>query len=74
MSKYKKILDKTKCMYFLIKCEKKFKKYYEIWENVSNIMTKKFNSEPVHNKKYLKAGKNQHKRRLSMCLYTSNID
>ena len=52
----------------------KKKKNYEIWENVSNIMTKKFNSEPVHNKKYLKAGKNQHKRRLSMCLYKSNID
>ena len=29
--------------------------------NVSNIIKREFNNEPVHNKKYLKAEKNQHK-------------
>ena len=40
MSIYKRDFDKTKCMYFLIKDEKIFDKYYEIREKVSNIIKK----------------------------------
>ena len=54
MSIYKRNFDKTKCMYFLIKDEKCFDKYIEIWEKVSNIIKKEFNYELVHNEKYLK--------------------
>ena len=50
-------------MYFLVK-DDLVENYNEIWEKVS--ITRKKNSKPVHNKKYLKAEKNQHKRRLSM--------
>ena len=37
-------------------------KYNEIWEKVSNVMKKEFNSKPVYNKKYLKAEKNLFRR------------
>ena len=30
-------------------------KYNEIWEKVKNSIKKEFDSEPVYNKKYLKA-------------------
>ena len=49
-------------------------KYMKILKKVSNIMKKIINSELIYNKKYLKAEKIQHKRKLSMVLYTSNID
>ena len=41
---------------------------------------KEFNSEPIYNKKYLKAEKkilqikDQHERKLSMYLYINNVD
>ena len=57
MSIYKRDFDETKFMYFLIKKWKQIDKYNEIWEKVSNIIFKKFNSELVYNKKYLKAKK-----------------
>ena len=38
----------------MIKYEKDFSKYMTIWENVRNIIIKKFNSELIYNKKYLK--------------------
>ena len=46
----------------------------KIWEKVSNII-KKINSELIFNKKYLKAEKKFNtQKKLSMFLYTSNID
>ena len=57
MSIYRRDFDKTKCMYFLIKDEIFFDKYYEIWEKVSNIIKRKINRKLVYNKKYLKAEK-----------------
>ena len=51
---YKRYSNKTKCLYFMIKYEKDFSKYMTIWENVRNIIIKKFNSELIYNKKYLK--------------------
>ena len=53
MSIYKTYSDKTKCMYFMIKGGKSFDKRLTIFEKVSNII-KKFNSELIYNKKYLK--------------------
>ena len=45
-----------------------------IWEKFSNRIKSKFNSQLIYNKKYLKAKKIQHKRKLLMSLYVSNID
>ena len=52
----------------MIKDEIFFGKYIKIWEKVSNIIKKHFNSELIYNTKYLKAGKK------FKFLYTSNID
>ena len=40
-----------------MKDENFLEKYNEIWEKISNIIKKEFNSEPVHNKQYLKTEK-----------------
>ena len=37
---YRRDFDETKYMYFLIKEEKVFDKYNEIWENIINIIKK----------------------------------
>ena len=37
MSRYKRYLNKTKCVYFMIKYEKHFDKYMTVWEKVSNM-------------------------------------
>ena len=73
MSVYKKHSVKTKRIYLMIKDWYFFDKYMTIWEKVSNTK-KKFKSELIYNKKYLKAEKKiQHKTKLSMLLYNSNI-
>ena len=54
-------------MYFSIKNENVFDKHNETQAKVS-IITKKNDIEPIYNKKYVKAGKNQGKRRLSLHL------
>ena len=57
-------------------CEKFFHKHNEIWEKVSNIIEKEFNSELVYNKKYLKAEKkiNAKKDFLHICTKEIFID
>ena len=40
VSAYKIDFDETEFMYFMIKEEKVFDKYMEIWEKVSNIIKK----------------------------------
>ena len=61
-------------MYFLIKDEKVFGKYMEIWENISNII-KTSNSELICNKRYLKILKKYSpKEKAYNIFYTSNID
>ena len=64
-------------MYFLIK--KVFDKYIENQEKISNIIKSKYSSKDTryarYNKKNLKvAEKVLNKGRLSICLWTSNID
>ena len=41
-------------MYFLIKNDELPEKYNEIRNKVSKVTTKRFDSEPVYNNKYLK--------------------
>ena len=59
---------------FYNKRKKVFIKYTEILEKVSNIIKIKFNSELMYSKRYLKAEKNEHKRRLPMVICNNNID
>ena len=40
MSAYRRDLDETECIYFMVKEEKVFDKYIEIWEKISNIIKK----------------------------------
>ena len=42
-------------MSFLIKNDEVWEKYEEIWDVIKNKLGIKFHSEPVHEKKYLKA-------------------
>ena len=51
---YKRYSDQSKCIYFMIKDEKRLNKYITIRGKVCNIIKKKFNSEHVSNKKYIK--------------------
>ena len=55
-TKSKSLMKQNVCI-FLIKEEKVFDKYNEIWGNVSNIIGKESNSKLVYNKKNLKAEK-----------------
>ena len=43
--------DKTKWMQFLIEDDDLFKKYSDIWNNISNIITKKTHLQKKKNKK-----------------------
>ena len=54
MSAYRRDFDETN-MSFLIKNDELWQKYNEIWKKVKNSIKKEFDSEPVHNEKYLKA-------------------
>ena len=45
----------TKWMYFLIEDDDLLEKYNTIWDKVSTDIKKEFDSEPVYNKKFLKA-------------------
>ena len=53
---YVKHFDSNKTMSFKVIDNKLLKKYTKIWERVSNLMDKKFDSEPVYsdNNKYIK--------------------
>ena len=54
-SAYVKSYDgQTKWMYFLIEDDDLLEKYNTIWDKVSANIEKKFDSEPVYNKEFLK--------------------
>ena len=42
-------------MSYLIKDDELLKQHNKIWKNVKNTICKEFDSDPVYNKKYLKA-------------------
>ena len=88
MTAYRKDLDETKYMSFLIKHDELLEKYNHIWEIFKSSLKKEFNSETVYNEKYLKAEKKSYngkintnfrnnkipKRRFSIHLLISNFD
>ena len=55
MSAYRKVLDETKYMFFIIKNDESLKRDHKIWQKVKNIIDKAFDSDSVYNEKYLKA-------------------
>ena len=55
MSAYRRDLDETKYLFFLIKNNELLEKYNKFWEIVKNSIKKEFYSEPIYNEKYLKA-------------------
>ena len=56
MSRYIKYFENGgKNMSFLIKNDEVWKKYEEIWDLTKNKLGIKFHSEPIYDKKYLKA-------------------
>ena len=57
MTAYGRDFNKTEWVSCLIKNEKILEKYNEIWKNVSNIIKKEFDSNPVYNGKYTKIKK-----------------
>ena len=69
MSVYKRYSDKAECMYFMIKDENFFDKYTTVWGKVSNILKKKFNSELIHDKKYLTVEKRFNTKESIQCFY-----
>ena len=73
MNAYRRDFNETKYLFFLIKDDELLEKYNEIWEKVRNNIKKEFGSEPVYNKKYLKA-KQKTKRRFSIFLFIGNFD
>ena len=52
MNAYKRDFDETKFMFFLIKNDELLEKYNEIWDKVSKVIKKGFDSNPVYNDKY----------------------
>ena len=73
MSAYRREFDETKYMSFLIKDEELFEKYNKTWEKVKNSLKKDFDSEPVYNKKYLKAKIKSYKGKLNTVFYNNKI-
>ena len=73
MSAYRREFDKTKYMSFLIKDEELFEKYSKTWEKVKNSLKKDFDSEPVYNKKYLKAKIKSYEGKLNTVFYNNKI-
>ena len=55
MSAYRKVLDETKYMSFIIKNDESLKRDHKIWQKVKNIIDKAFDGDSVYNEKYLKA-------------------
>ena len=55
MIAFRKDFDKTKYVSFLIKDDELLEKYNEIWDKVSHTVGKVYDSNPVYNKKYLRA-------------------
>ena len=73
MSAYRREFDETKYMSFLIKDEELFEKYNKTWEKVKNSLKKDFDSEPVYNKKYLKAKIKSYKGKINTVFYNNKI-
>ena len=73
MSAYRREFDETKYMSFLMNDEELFEKYNKTWEKVKNSLKKDFDSEPVYNKKYLKAKIKSYKGKINTVFYNNKI-
>ena len=73
MSAYRREFDETKYMSFLMNDEELFEKYNKTWEKVKNSLKKDFDSEPVYNKKYLKAKIKSYEGKLNTVFYNNKI-
>ena len=60
-------------MSFLIKDEQLLEKYNEIWQKVKNSIKKEFYSEPVYDKKYLKAKIKSYNGKINIDFYNNEI-
>ena len=59
-------------IYILIKDDKLLEKYNEIWQRVK-IVSKKIDSEPVYNEKYLKVKIKSYNRKTNTDLHSNKI-
>ena len=73
MSAYKRDFDETKCMSFFIKDNELLEKYNNIWEKIKNSIKKEFDSEPVHNEKYLKAKTRSYNGKINTNFHSNKI-
>ena len=73
MYAYRKDFDETKYVSLLIKDDKLLEKYNEIWEKVSNIIYKEFDSNPVYNEKYIKTKIKSYNGKINTNLYGNKI-
>ena len=65
MNAYAKFFDKNnKCVNLLVNDQEMWKTNNEIWDKITNLFERKFDSEPVYNDKYIKA---------RTCLYNTNF-
>ena len=58
---------------FLIKNDKLVEKYNDIWDKVNNTIKKRFDSEPVYNKKYLRTKIRSYESKISTNFHDNKI-
>ena len=54
MNGYVKYWNDNECLNLLVHNKEMLKKYNEIWDKISNLLKKRFDSEPVYYDKYIK--------------------
>ena len=73
MSVYRRDFDEPKYLSFFIKDDELLEKYNEIWENVKNNIEEEFDSQPVYNKKYVKAKIKSYNGKINTDLHNNKI-
>ena len=67
------MIEKTEYMSVLIKDDELLKKYNMFWKKVKNTIDKEFDSDPVYNKKYLKAKIKSYNGKLNTTFHNNKI-
>ena len=73
MTAYRKDNDETKFTSFLVKDDELFEKYNQIWEKVKDNLKSEFETQPVHNKKYLKDKIKPYNGKIHTNLHNNNV-
>ena len=60
-------------MSFLIKVDKLFEKYNEVFEKVKDTLKKEFDNEPAYDKKYLKGKTKSYNVKINTNFYNNKI-